>query len=108
MSISYHKNALVNKHESVGRWLIFHVLYYEYFDETTVVGYQQPACLCITIEFVVGTFCFHVNCIHCRGAVFVHVVSAQFCTEDGVSFYMCSALQVAWLALNIRHSSTRV
>jgi len=28
--------------------------------------------------------------------------------ENGVSFYMCSAMGVAWLAQNIRHSSTSV
>jgi len=56
----------------------------------------------------VGPFRFHVNCIHVRGAVFVHVGSAQLCMGNGVSFYMCSAVEVAWLAQNIRHSSTRV
>jgi len=34
--------------------------------------------------------------------------SAQLCTENGISFYKCSAVEVAWLAQNIRHSSTRV
>ena len=35
-----------------------------------LVDYQQPTCLCVMIEFVVGTtkphfaFRFHVNCIH--------------------------------------------
>ena len=53
-------------------------------------------------------FRFHVYCIHFRGAVFVHVGFAQLCAENGVSFYMCSAVEVAWLAQNIRHSSTRV
>jgi len=56
----------------------------------------------------VGPFRFHVNCIHFPGAVFVHVGFAQLCTEIGVSFYMCSAVEVAWLAQNIWHSSTRV
>jgi len=28
--------------------------------------------------------------------------------ENGVSFYMCSAVEVAWLAQNIRQSGTRV
>ena len=55
-----------------------------------------------------GPFRFHVNCIHFLGAVFVHVGSAQLFTENGVSFYMCSAVEVAWLTLNIRHSNTRV
>jgi len=55
----------------------------------------------------VEPFRFHVNCIHFRGAVFVHVGwgSAQLCTENGVSFYMCSSVEVAWLAQNIRHSN---
>jgi len=53
-------------------------------------------------------FRFHVNCIHFRGAVFVHVGPALLCTENGVSFYMGSAVEVAWLAQNIWHSSTRV
>ena len=53
-------------------------------------------------------FRFHVNCIHFREAVFVHVGQARLCTGNGVSFHMCSAVEVAWLETNIRHSSTRV
>ena len=53
-------------------------------------------------------FRFHVNCIHFRGVVLVHVGSAQLCTENGVSFYLCSVVEVVWLAQNIRHTSTRV
>jgi len=34
----------------------------------------------------VEPFRFHVNCIHFRAAVFVHVGPAQFNTENGVSF----------------------
>ena len=56
----------------------------------------------------VEPFRFHVNCIRFRGAVLVRVGSAQLCTENGVSFYMCSAVEVAWLAQNIRHISTHV
>ena len=41
-------------------------------------------------------------------AAFVHVGTAQLCTENGVSICMCSAVEVAWLAQNIRHTSTRV
>jgi len=44
------------------------------------------------------SFRFHVNCIHFRGAVFVHVGQAQLCIENGVSIYMWSAVEVAWLA----------
>ena len=47
------------------------------------------------------TFRFHENCIHFHGAVFVHVRLAQLCTENGVSFHMCSAVEVSWLAQNI-------
>ena len=54
------------------------------------VGYQQSTCLCVKMEFMVGTFHFHANCIHFRRAVFVHVGLAQL------------------LAQNIRQSSTRV
>ena len=38
-----------------------------------LVGYQQPTCLCVRMEFVVGTICFDANCIHFCGVVFVHV-----------------------------------
>jgi len=41
-------------------------------------------------------------------AAFVHVRPAQLCTKNGVSIYMCSAVEVTWLAQNIQHSSTRV
>jgi len=40
---------------------------------TKLVGYEQATCLCVEMEFVFGTICFHVNCIHFRGAVFIHV-----------------------------------
>ena len=53
-------------------------------------------------------FRFNVNYIRFRGAVFVHVGSAQLCTGNGVSFYMRSAVEVAWLPQHIRHSSARV
>jgi len=43
----------------------------------------------------------HVNCFHFRAAVFVHVVPAQLCTGNG-------AVEVAWIAQNIRHSSASV
>jgi len=48
-------------------------------------------------------FRFHVNCIHFRAALFIHVGVAQLCMEIGVLLYMCSAVEVAWLAKNIRH-----
>jgi len=69
---------------------------------TELIGYEQPTCLCIKMEF------FNVNCIHFRGAVFIHVGQAQLCTGNDVSFYMCSTVEVAWLAQNIRHSQWRI
>ena len=47
MSINYHKNGLVSSHQTVGRWFIFIL--------TKLFGYQQPSCLCVKMEFVVGT-----------------------------------------------------
>jgi len=29
-----------------------------------LVGYQQPTCLCVMMEFVVGNIFLHVNCVH--------------------------------------------
>ena len=49
-------------------------------------------------------FRFHVDCFHCRGDVLIHVGSAKLCTENGASFYMCSAVEIAWLAQNYRYS----
>jgi len=75
---------------------------------TELVGYQQPSCLRAKMEFVVGTISLLCNCTHIRAAVFVHVGAAKLCTENGVSCSICSAVEVARLAQNIRRSSTRV
>ena len=48
------------------------------------------------------------TCLHFRAAVFVQVGSAHLCTGIVASFYMCSAVEVAWLAQNIRHNSASV
>ena len=53
-------------------------------------------------------FHFRVNCFHFHAAVSVHVGLAQLCTKNGVLFYICSAVEVAWLAQNIQHSSASV
>jgi len=54
MSISYHKNGLVSSPQSVGRWLI---LYLRGSKNILMkqVGYQQPNCLRVKMEFVVRT-----------------------------------------------------
>jgi len=76
---------------------------------TKLVGYIiSPLVSASRWNLWLETYRFHVNCIHFRGADFVHVGSAQLCTENGISFYICSAVEVAWLAQNNRRSSTRV
>jgi len=73
-----------------------------------LVGYQQPTCLCVMTEFVIGTISLSCEMCSLSKAAFVHVRPAQLCTENGNSIYMCSAVEVAWLAHNFRHNSTRV
>jgi len=73
-----------------------------------LVGCQQLTCLCVKMEFVVGTNSLSCELFSLSIASFVHVRPAQLCTENGVSIYMCSAVEVAWLAQNFRHISTRV
>jgi len=97
MSISYHKKRLVSSHQSVGRWSIFcmrcskNIL-------MKLVGYQQPTCLCVNMEFVVRTISLSCELFSLSKAAFVHVGPAQFCTENRVSICMCRAVEVAWLA----------
>jgi len=57
---------------------------------------------------VIGTISLSCELCSLSKAAFVHVRPAQSCTENGISIYMCSAVEVAWLAQNFRHSSTRV
>jgi len=73
-----------------------------------LVGYQQPTCLCVMTEFVIGTISLSCELCSLSTAAFVHVRPAQSCTENGISIYMCSAVDVAWLAQNFWHSSTLV
>jgi len=48
------QKRIVSGHQSVGRWFIFYVLCSKNV-LMEPVGYQQPTCLCIKMEFVVGT-----------------------------------------------------
>ena len=75
-----------------------------------LVGYQQPTCLCVKMEFVVGIISLSCELFSLSKTAFVHLRTAQLCAENSVSIYMCSAMQVAWSAYNFRHSSrsTRV
>jgi len=54
ISTSDHKNGLVSSHQSVRREFIFYML----CSKNILMkpdGYQQPTCLCVKMEFVVGT-----------------------------------------------------
>ena len=88
ISVRYHKNGIVSSHQSVGRWFIFmcFVVRIFWWNQLAI----NSLLVCVKMEFVVGTFRFHVNFIHFRRAVFVHVGLAQL------------------LAQNLRQSSTRV
>jgi len=61
-----------------------------------LVGYQQLTCLCVKMEFVIKTNSLSCELFSFSKAAFVHVRPAQLCTENGVSIYMCSAVEVAW------------
>jgi len=50
------------------------------------------------MEFVVGTISLSCELYSLSKAAFVHVRPAQLCTENGISIYMCNAVEVAWLA----------
>jgi len=71
-----------------------------------LVGYQQPTCICVMTEFVIGTNSPSCELCLLSKAAFVHVRPAQSCTENGISICMYSAVEVAWLAQNFWHSST--
>jgi len=73
-----------------------------------LVGYQQPTCLCVMTEFLIGSISLSCKLCSLSKTAFVHVRPAQLYTENGISIYMCSAVEVASLAQNIRHGSTRV
>jgi len=60
------------------------------------------------MEFVVRTILLSCELFKLSEAAFVHVGTVQLWTENGVSIWMCSAMEVAWLAQNIWHTSTRV
>jgi len=60
-----------------------------------LVGYQQLTCLCVKMEFVVGTISLSCELCSLSKAAFVHVRTAQLCTENGISVYLCSAVEVA-------------
>jgi len=91
MSISYHKHGLVNSHQSAVGWFIFFKLLCRENILTKLVGYQQPNCLCVKMEFVLGNIALSCECIHFHGAVFVHVGPAQ-CVRKIVFHFACAVL----------------
>ena len=73
-----------------------------------LVGYQQPTFFCVITKFVIGTISLSCELCSLSKAAFVHVRPAQLCMENGISIYMFSAVEFAWLAQNFPHNSTRV
>jgi len=51
-----------------------------------LVDYQQPTCLRVTMEFVVGTSSLPCELFSLSKAAYVHVRSAQLCTADVFRF----------------------
>ena len=51
-------------------------------------------CLCVKMEFVVGITPLPCELYSLSNAAFVYVRPAQLCIENGVSIYMCSAVEV--------------
>jgi len=49
-----------------------------------LVGYQQPTCLCVKMEFVVGTTSLSCELYSLSKVAFVHAGPTQLCTENGV------------------------
>jgi len=96
VSVSYHKNdSLASSHQYIGRLFIF-----KNFLCSNII-LMKPQYLAINSPLVsvsgwnswLEQFRFHF-----RAANFVHVwpAPAQLCTGNGVSFCMCSAVEVAW------------
>jgi len=50
-----------------------------------LVGYQQPTCFCVMMEFVVGSISLSCQLYSLSEAAFTHVRPAQLCTENGIS-----------------------
>ena len=82
--ISTTKTGLVSSHQLVGRWFVFMcfvegIFWWKLAINSLLVSVSRWNSL-------LGPFRFHVNCIHFRRAVFVHVRLAQLCTGNDVSF----------------------
>jgi len=91
MYMSYHKNGLVNSHQPVRKRFIFMCFVVRILMK--LVGYQQPTCLCVKMEFAVETtvFRFHVNCFH-----FLKLLSFMWgrhnCVRKMVFRFTCAVL----------------
>jgi len=75
---------------------------------TKLVGYQKPTCLCVKMEFVVGNVSRSCQLYSLSWSCFCScgvdtIVYGKWCF---ILHVQCC--EVAWLAQNIRHSSTRV
>jgi len=75
---------------------------------TKLVGYQQPVVSVSRWNSWLELFRFHVNCIHFRVALFVHVGSAQLLYGKWCFVLHVQRCGSCRVSTNIRHSSTPV
>jgi len=58
---------------------------------TKLVGYQQPTCLCVQVDWWLEPFNFHVNCVH-----FLKLLSFMWgrhnCVQKIVFRFSCAVL----------------
>jgi len=105
--ISYHKHWLVIVTNLLADGLLKNLLCSKN-SLTKLVDYQQPTCLCVKIAFAIGTISLSWELFsfmwgrHRHNCV-LEMVFRFACVESE-----CSAVEVAYLAQNIRHSSASV
>ena len=61
----------------------------------STAGYQQPSCLCVKMEFVIWTISLSCELCSISWSCFRSCGVGTTCTENGVSFYMRSAVEVS-------------
>ena len=75
---------------------------------TKLVGYQQPTCLCVKMEFMVGTISlsrglYSLSWSCCRSCGVDTIVYEKWCFVSHAQ--CCGSCMVSTIAQNIRHSS---
>jgi len=77
---------------------------------TKLVGYQyqHPTCLCVKMEFVVGTISLSCELFLLSKAAFVHAGPTQLCTDNGVSYLHVQCCGGCMVSTEFSSSSTRI